>query len=100
MKILTLDILKQMKPETIFASGMFMDSPVGCNIANTGRMTPWIAKRGQIHDWTIYCMCRFTDSDRIMTNKELERVGDKIFSPHNIRKLVNCTDEAFEMYRQ
>ena len=75
---LTLEDLKRMAPG-VFASG---------GIA--GR-TRWVAVRGSIHDWAIYVG---TGSDQ-----EIADHGDKLFQKTMIRRLVDCTDEAFEWYR-
>ena len=56
-------------------------------------MIRWIAVRGQIHDWKIYCL--WADQDW----EEIKRVGDKIHDDETIRRLVPCDDEAFKMYR-
>ena len=55
MKILTLQDLKNMKPNTIFARGESIDSPEGINMTNSGKILRWLAVRGGIHDWAIYC---------------------------------------------
>jgi len=91
--MLTLQKLKDMAPNTIFAQGEMIDSLEGINITNSGKMLKWIAIRGDIHDWTIYC--HFAEKDYAW----IKRFGDKIFTERNIRKLVECNDEAFNMYR-
>lgn len=91
--MLTLKQLKDMPPGTIFASGIVKDSPEGINMVNTGKDLKWIAKRGYIHDWTIYI------SWANVPEIEVAQYGDKIFTEANIRKLVECDQEAFEMYR-
>ena len=109
-KKLTIDDLMAMDPHTIFASGTFYDDLGGCNIANTGKEVPWVAVRGGIHDWAIYCQNpHYVESEDIPTimlgmggrwdNDKITRLGDKIFTEKNIRKLVPCTKKAFEMYR-
>jgi hypothetical protein len=91
--MLTLEQLKAMPERTIFATGVTTDTPDGLFMANTGRELRWVAERGGIHDWTIYC--HFSEYDA----EWVRRHGDKVFSENHIRKLVPCDDEAFAMYR-
>ena len=90
---LTLEKLKAMKPDTIFASGTEIDSPKGISISNTGKQLRWIAVRGGIHDWAIYV--HFSDKPEDW----IRDYGDKIHMELNIRKCVDCDDEAYKMYR-
>lgn len=91
--MLTLKKLKEMKPSTIFLKGETIDSPDGINIMNTGKQLRWVACRGGIHDWAVYCHLAENDWDYI------KRSGDKVHDEKNIKKLVECDDEAFAMYR-
>lgn len=91
--MLTLQELKDMEPDTIFATGTIVDSPDGINLANTGKTLRWVACRGGIHDWAIYAQAESWSAD------EVKRLGDKVGSEANIKKLVPCDDEAFAMYR-
>lgn len=91
-EMLTLKMLEDMG-QGIFAQGEAEDSPNGINMTNSGKMLRWVACRGGIPDWAIYCL--FADSDW----EEVIRVGDKVHSKGHIRKLVPCDDEAFSKYR-
>jgi hypothetical protein len=91
--MLTLKMLKDMPPNTVFARGEIVDSPEGINMSNTGLLLKWVAKRRQYHDWCIYCLFGDTNSFAV-----IERVGDKVCDKNNIKKLVPCDDEAFKMY--
>ena len=90
--MLTIKKLKEMKPDTIFDKGTTIDSPEGINITKSGKMLGWVAVRGGIHDWAIYCSIN-PDPEWI------KRMGDKIHYENHIRKLVKCDNEAFGMYR-
>lgn len=96
--MLTLQQLKDMKPDTIFAKGELVDDPDGINLARTGNKVRWVAVRGGIHDWAIYAQNPHYGE----LNYDFDwvrRHGDKVTSEANIKKLVPCDDEAFAMYR-
>lgn len=91
--MLTLQELKDMDPDTIFATGTTTDDPAGINMTGSGRELRWVACRGGIWDWAIYIQDESWPAD------EVKRMGDKVGSEVNIKKLVPCDDEAFGMYR-
>ena len=91
--MLTLEDLKAMPPHTIIAEGTANDSPDGLFMANTNRPLKWVAVRGSVHDWAIYC--HFADKSIDWIKKH----GDKVYNEKHIRMLVPCDDEAFKMYR-
>lgn len=93
MNKLTLQELKDMESDSIFATGVVQDSPEGINMTNSGRDLRWVACRGGIHDWAIYVQDASWPAAMVKSN------GDKVTSEHNIKKLVPCDDEAFGMYR-
>lgn len=93
--MLTLKDLKDMEPG-IFAQGEVPDSPKGCNVANTGKIMKWVAVRGDIHDWAIYVDNPYSPQ---VDFESVARMGDKIHSEENIKKLVDCDKEAFAFYR-
>ena len=91
--MLTLEQLKAMKPNSIFASGITPDNVNGISMSDSGNELRWVAVRGGIHDWAIYTH---------LSEKSIEWVkahGDKVHYSKHIRKLVHCDDEAFAMYR-
>lgn len=91
--MLTIKKLKDMEPYTIFNSGTVIDSPDGINIDNSGKTLRWVACRGGIHDWAIYCGLEDWSKELVASD------GNKVTSEHNIKKLVECDDEAFKKYR-
>lgn len=95
-KELTLQDLIDMPPSTVFATGLCKNSPEDIYMTdeNIGKEMRWVAKRGKIHDWAIYIDWSFR------TQEQVEDFGNKIYDSKNIRKLVNCTDEALQMYRK
>lgn len=95
--MLKLHELEDMEPYTIFASGITIDNASGINMANSDEKLKWVACRGQIHDWCIYCLV--DDSCEVFSDGYVHDYGEKITSEHNIKKLVPCEDDAFDMYR-
>lgn len=93
--MLTLEKLKAMHPNQIIGSGIIPNSPDGLYMTNTrkGDELMWVAQRGKIYDWTIYCHWIESGKDYILNS------GDKVYDVENIKKLVPCDDEAFKMYR-
>lgn len=91
--MLTLQMLKDMPEQTVFATGTMLDVEGGLFMSNTKKELRWVAVRGRVHDWTIYC--HFADHDV----EWIKNHGDKVCFDSHIRKLVECDDEAFGMYR-
>lgn len=93
--MLTLEQLKAMPPYCAFATGTIENSPEGFYVTteSQGKLIRWVAKRGQIHDWTIYYYWSDWDVQRILDN------GDKVLNSEVIKRMVPCNDEAFKMYR-
>ena len=87
--MLTLKDLKEMQPDTIFASGTIESNPKGISSESMS----WVAVRGGIYDWAIYQGSADNDFEWI------RKYGDKIYDEKLIRELVPCDDEAFKMYR-
>ena len=93
--MLTLEQLKAMPPHTMFATGVAVNEPKGLFMTRErqGDTIRWVAKRGEIHDWTIYCHWSCQNEQWIL------RQGDKVIDKTHIQRLVPCNDEAFAMYR-
>jgi hypothetical protein len=86
-EVLTLQKLKDLKTNTIFASGTTLRIDIHSSAVK------WVAVRGGIHDWAIYYSTFTTDEDTIY------KYGDKLRSKEAIKDLVPCDNEAFKMYR-
>src|SRR3990167_7895897 len=120
MEILTLEKLKTMKPDTIFASGTGLiehpwfnnAKPVteGGTLEKDGRSTKvkWVAIRGYIKDWAIYhsmdaniTFADYFDNPEHLkaTDEQIAKSGAKLRKQIYIKKFVPCNDEAFAMYR-
>ena len=85
--MITIPELIKIDPESVFAKGE-------CTIPELHpEQIRWVAVRGQIHDWCIYY--HFANH----TYHQVEIGGDKIKNPKVIKQLVNCSDDAFKMYR-
>ena len=85
--MLTLEKLKAMESNTIFASGVTDDSRLYKDPVR------WVAVRGGIWDWAIY----YHTPEH--TEYYIKRSGDKCYIDVVIKELVHCDDEAFAMYR-
>lgn len=91
--MLTLQQLKDMEPDTIFATGETTDGYDAVNMYGKGQELRWVATRGGIHDWAIYIAPKDWPEALIKSN------GDKVHNRESIKKLVPCDDAALEMYR-
>ena len=78
---------------SVMFKGTIIDGPGGISMANSGNMLKWIAKKGSGPDWAIYCGWDTWHNIYILQN------GQKVNDEQNIRKLVNCEDEVFNLYR-
>ena len=93
--MLTIQQLKDMPAQTVFACGEFEDVTSGINITGQkGLRLRWMAVRGGYHDWTIYLHHAWQSWDWILAH------GDKPITEAYIRKLVPCDDEAYGMFRR
>lgn len=108
--VLTRQHLKDFRPHRIFAVGEIVDGPNGANMANTGKMMRWVAVRGEVDDWAIYCQNPYyinsTDPEVLAADYggvwdwiKIRSHGDKMGSRENIQKCVPCDDEAMARYR-
>jgi len=120
--MITVELLKKMTPDQIFAYGVglivhpwFNDATLvseGGSLEVDGKHTKvkWVAVRGKgYHDWAIYhsmdanlciadyfnCQCHLE-----VSNQMIARAGAKLYDPSLIRSFVPCTDEAFNLYRR
>lgn len=92
-KLLTVEVLDFLEPNLVFATGITVDSEKGINMDNSGKQLRWVAVRGVIHDWTMYC--HFAQHSA----QFISEYGHKVYDKTAIRKLLPCTDEAFKFYR-
>ena len=118
--MLTVEKLKEMKPDTIFAYGIGLiehpwfneATPVseGGSLEEDGRSTKvkWVAIRGNIGDWAIYHSldANFVKADYLdgtihldVPNERIAKAGTKLRDKNKIKEFVPCTDEAFSKYR-
>jgi hypothetical protein len=92
--MLTIEELKRMQPETIFAQGRNLIKEYCDNLRGETEID-WIAIRGGIHDWAIY----YQLSDKNWDTEMIQKYGIKLHNEIDIKKLVECDDESFAMYR-
>lgn len=91
--MLTLQQLKDMEPDTIFATGETTDGYDAVNMYGKGQELRWVATRGGIHDWAIYIAPKNWSEEMVKSN------GDKVHNRESVKKLVPCDDKALGMYR-
>ena len=119
-EILTIEKLKKIKPDSIFASGVGLIEhpwfnnarPVseGGTLEDDGRSTKvrWIAMRGYIHDWAIYHSMDanltqadyFDNPEHLNASEEsIARGGAKLHNMDKVQEFVPCDEDALSMYR-
>lgn len=86
-------MLRLMEPNTVFAVGVLLDNKDGLFMTGSGRELTWVAVRGGIDDWAIYC--HFSDK----SIEYIKNYGDKVYGYENIRRCVICDEEALNCYR-
>jgi hypothetical protein len=121
---ITIELLDNADKGAIIASGIALDAEGHLHLARTGKMTPWVAVRGEgAPDWAIYAQNpHYIDKPKeidfaeveyeeihsyilqcgmsgIWSNDRIARIGDKVSDPINIKYLVDCTPEALKRYR-
>ena len=114
MKKLTLKMLKEMEPDTIFAKGYttiehpwFNDAT---NLEPDGRSVKvkYVAVRGGIWDWKIYHSLDanlekhdyLDGTDHLNASyDQIYRFGAGLHNREDIKRIVPCTPEALNMYR-
>lgn len=98
--MLTLQQLKDMPSEHIFASWVTTDDPDGINIWNTGSEIQWVAVRWDgYHDWAVYMRGHWNGLSLIPDIHSIARSGDKCPKSY-VRNILQCDDEALELYRE
>ena len=90
---LTFENFKEIPSGTVFAHGEAVDSPKGLNMMGSGKTLRWLAKKGHINDWVIYCHWQETSWPMV------EREGDKVQDEKNIRNVLDVDDEMLKHYR-
>jgi len=95
--LLSLKELEGIPDGDIFAHGKSTDNEDGINMLNTDNQLTWIAVRGGgAYDWAIYVATTNLNWD----HDRIKRMGDKVSMERFIRKIIPCTDEAYEAYRR
>lgn len=95
-RVLTAELLRNMQDGEVFASGKFINSPEGIymSMRRPEDEMMWQAVRGTgFHDWAIYANWASDGWDEVL------RSGEKITNYSNIKKLVECDEDAFNLYR-
>ena len=89
----TIDEFKQLNHNEMFDTGVLPNSPKGLFMTDTGGFLRWVAVKGRIDDWSVYC--HWDDKPPSW----IEQHGDKVCSEKHIKMCVPCDDEVFKLYR-
>lgn len=81
------------KPGEIFAKGYAENSPIGIFMSREGGILKWVAVKGYNDDWSLY-VHREHSPDYIVS-----KVGDKVITEWNIKKVLVISDELLKKYR-
>lgn len=92
-EILTLDTLDKSTDDSLLASGIAPDNADGLNMTGSGELLRWVAIRGAIGDWCMYTHWEYNSMEYVMTQ------GDKVMTAHNIRNVLEVSDEVMKRYR-
>lgn len=105
--MLNLETLDSLPAGEIFQTGTFVDNyeegdgNIALCFPVSNKIVRWVAVKGDFEkhsDWCIYCENPHEYAFRSI--HDIKRRGDKIYGAKNIKKLVQCTDEAFDRYRR
>ena len=91
--MLTEELFDVIDDDTVFLRGETIDNYTGINMANTGEVLKWIAKKGNADDWTIYIHFANMGYHFVETN------GDKVYNKEHIQRLVPCEETVLNKYR-
>ena len=93
---LTKERLLEMDEGQIFGIGLISNIHIWTGLLNfeEGKSLMWVAKRGAIHDWTIYAGPAENGSVWVMD------YGNKIIDRKIVNDLVPHTDSGWKMFRK
>jgi|AntAceMinimDraft_18_1070375.scaffolds.fasta_scaffold171446_2 hypothetical protein len=100
---MTLEELKKVKVNDIFAEGEFTDDVNGCLLLDTKKTLKWIAVRGEYPSdkevcWKIIYQPSELNIINPIATINLIKLGDTMFIEEYIKKLVPCDDEMYKHY--
>ena len=85
------DYLK-IKPQQIFASGSAPDSPEGLHMTGSGKTLHWVAVKGCMQDWAMYC--EWVEDPWYIKNN-----GQKVYDKQNIQNVIRVDQRVMDQYR-
>jgi len=94
--MMTIEDLNQVAPQTIFKTGVVINSPDDIYMTDhrLGEPMRYVACRGKINDWAIYI--DWAEKSEI----HIKNHGQKIYSDDIIRKLIPCDEDMLNQYRK
>ena len=87
---------KELPFDKPFSSGVAKDDPTGLNMTNSGNELRWIAKKGRINDWAIYCYWNQPE----ISDDYILKSGQKVYDLNNVKNVIDCDDEMLKRYRR
>lgn len=92
MTTITLKKFLAFEHRQVFAHGMSVDSPEGLHMTGSGKTLYWVAVKGAIDDWALYCGLE----DNI---EQLRMYGDKVHDDRNITRVISVSPAVLKLYR-
>jgi len=91
--MLTIEEFNKFNAGDIIGSGEIENSPEGIYMTNSGGTLRWVAKKGRVNDWCVYCHWSHYSFEYV------EQSGDKVMTKEYIQRCIPCSEEVFKLYR-
>ena len=91
--MLTIDQFNLIPAGKMFYTSTVSDNIHGINMSASDRLLRFVAVKGHVDDWAVYCLWADHPADYIC------EVGDKVRHRQHIGHCVPCDDEVFARYR-
>lgn len=90
--ILSWEDFLEIPAREVFAKGIARDDVDGLNMLGTGNPLYWVAVKGRIDDWAIYCSW---SSNELFIRDHGEKVHDR----KGIQNVINVDERVLARYR-
>lgn len=89
----TKELYDEIPKHTTFAVGTCFDDPSGINMTKSGNLLLWVARKGEINDFSVYTHYLEKGIEWILKS------GDKVCSTTNLTNILDCDDDVWCHYR-